>query len=369
MTAHWRVPAGLHAAAARLPAEGELPSFAGATGWLNSPPLGPADLRGKVVLVDFWTYTCINWLRTLPYLQAWAGKYASQGLVLIGVHTPEFPFEHNPDNVRWAIRDLGVGYPVATDNDYAVWRAFDNHYWPALYAAGADGTIRYHHFGEEAYPRTEMVIQQLLAEAGAAVAGTDLVSVDAGGLAGAADWDTLRSPENYLGYERTENLVSPGGAVPGEAHGYTAPARLLLNEWALSGDWTLAEQAATLNTAGGHITCRFHARDVNLVMGPAKPGTSVPFRVSLDGQPPGTARGIDVDEAGAGTARQQRLYQLIRQHGPDHRPDRRDHLPGSRHPGFLVHVRLARPAAQLRPGLVSRPGWPGRPRTAPAVRA
>jgi hypothetical protein len=236
--------------------------------------------------------------------------------VLIGVHTPEFPFEHNPDNVRWAIRDLGVGYPVATDNDYAVWRAFDNHYWPALYAAGADGTIRYHHFGEEAYPRTEMVIQQLLAEAGAAVAGTDLVSVDAGGLAAAADWDTLRSPENYLGYERTENLVSPGGAVPGEAHGYTAPARLLLNEWALSGDWTLAEQAATLNTAGGQITCRFHARDVNLVMGPAKPGTSVPFRVSLDGQPPGTARGIDVDEAGAGTARQQRLYQLIRQHGP-----------------------------------------------------
>ena len=298
------------------PAEGELPSLAGATGWLNSPPLGPADLRGKVVLVNFWTYTCINWLRTLPYLQAWAAKYASQGLVLIGVHTPEFPFEHNPDNVRWAIRDFGIGYPVATDNDYAVWRAFDNHYWPALFAAGPDGTIRYHHFGEEAYTRTEMVIQQLLAEAGAAVAGTDLVSVDPGGLAAAADWDTLRSPENYLGYERTENLVSPGGPVPGAAHRYTAPSRLLLNEWALSGDWTLAEQAATLNAAGGQITCRFHARDVNLVMGPAQLGSSIPFRVSLDGQPPGTAHGIDVDPAGAGTARQQRLYQLIRQHGP-----------------------------------------------------
>jgi len=317
MAAHWRVPAGLHATAARLPAEGELPSLAGATGWLNSPPLGPADLRGKVVLADFCTYTCINWLRTVPYLLAWAAEYASQGLVLIGVHTPEFAFEHNPDNVRSAIRDLGISYPVATDNDYAVWRAFDNHYWPALYAAGPDGTIRYHHYGEEAYTRTEMVIQQLLAEAGAA-AGTDLVSVDvdAGGLAAAADWDTLRSPENYLGYERTENLVSPGGPVPGEAHRYTAPSRLLLNEWALAGDWTLAEQAATLNGAGGQISCRFHARDVNLVMGPAQPGSGVPFRVTLDGQPPSTAHGIDVDPAGAGVARQQRLYQLIRQHGP-----------------------------------------------------
>jgi thiol-disulfide isomerase/thioredoxin len=318
MAAHWRVPAGLHAAAARLPAEGELPSLAGATGWLNSRPLGPADLRGKVVLADFWTYTCINWLRTLPYLQAWAAKYASQGLVLIGVHTPEFPFEHNPDNVRSAIRDLGIGYPVATDNDYAVWRAFDNHYWPALFAAGPDGTIRYHHFGEEAYTRTEMVIQQLLAEAGATISRSELVSadVDAGGLAAAADWDTLASPELYLGYERTENLVSPGGPVPGAAHRYTAPSRLLLNEWALSGDWTLAGQAATLNTAGGQITCRFHARDVNLVLGPAQPGASLPFRVSLDGQPPGTAQGIDVDAAGAGLVRQQRLYQLIRQHGP-----------------------------------------------------
>ena len=315
MAAHWRVPAGLHATAVRLPVEGELPSFAGGTGWLNSHPLTPSDLRGKVVLVDFWTYTCINWLRTLPYLQAWTAKYASQGLVLIGVHTPEFPFEHNPENVRWALRDMGISYPVATDNNYAVWSAFDNHYWPALYLADADGKIRYHHFGEEAYARSEMAIQQLLAEAGAADVGMDLVSVDPGGLAVAADWETLRSPENYLGYERTENLASPGGPVPG-AHRYTAPDRLLRGEWALAGDWTMAEQAATLTTAGGRILCRFRARDVNLVMGPARPGTTVPFRVLLDGQPPGAAHGLDVDAAGAGTAQRQRLYQLIRQPGP-----------------------------------------------------
>ncbi len=315
MAGLWRVPAGLHAAAMRLPVEGELPSFGGATGWLNSPPLTAADLRGKVVLVDFWTYTCINWLRTLPYLQAWAGKYASQGLVLVGVHTPEFPFEHNPDNVRWALRDLGIGYPVATDNNYAVWGAFGNHYWPALYLAGADGNIRYHHYGEEEYARTEMAVQQLLAEAGAAGVSMELAAVSPGGLAVPADWDTLRSAENYLGYERTENLASPGGPVPG-AHRYTAPGQLLRGEWALSGDWTMAEQAATLTTAGGSIICRFQARDVNLVMGPAQPGSTVPFRVRLDGQPPGAAHGLDVDEAGAGAVQRQRLYQLIRHPGP-----------------------------------------------------
>ena len=314
MAGLWRGPAGMHAAAARLPVEGELPSFAGATGWLNSPPLTPADLRGKVVLVDFWTYTCINWLRTLPYLQAWAGKYASQGLVLVGVHTPEFPFEHNPENVRWAVQEMGIGYPVAADNNYAVWAAFGNHYWPALYLADAGGIIRYHHFGEGAYARSEMAIQQLLAEAGAAVK-MELAPVDPGGLAVPADWETLRSPENYLGYERTENLASPGGPVPG-AHRYAAPDGLQLNEWALSGDWTMAEQAATLTGAGGRITCRFQARDVNLVMGPAKPGATVPFRVLLDGQPPGPAHGLDVAADGAGAAQQQRLYQLIRQPGP-----------------------------------------------------
>ena len=315
MEAHWRVPAGLHAASVQLPVEGELPAFDGATGWLNSPPLTPAGLRGKVVLVDFCTYTCINWIRTLPYVRAWAEKYSSQGLVVIGVHTPEFPFERHVDNIRWALREMRIDYPVAIDNDYAVWSAFDNHYWPALYFADAQGKLRHHYFGEGAYGQSEMIIQQLLAEAGSAVARGDLVSVDAGGVAAAADWDSLGSPETYLSYERAESLASPGGPVPGRAHGYTAPARLLLNQWALAGDWTMADQAATLNAAGGRITCRFHARDLNLVMGPPDPAAAVPFRVLLDGQPPGTAHGIDVDDQGNGTARQQRLYQLIRQYG------------------------------------------------------
>jgi thiol-disulfide isomerase/thioredoxin len=316
MEAHWRVPAGLHTAAAQLPVEGELPSFDGATGWLNSSPLTPAGLRGKVVLAGFWTYTCINWLRQLPYLRAWAGKYSGQGLVVIGVHTPEFPFERNADNVRRAVQDMRINYPVATDNNYAVWRAFGNHYWPALYVADAQGRIRHHHFGEGEYGQSEMIIQQLLAEAGFAGAGNDLVPADARGVEAPADWDTLRSSENYTGYDRTENFASPGGAVPGKPNLYTAPAELRLNRWALSGDWTMEEQAATLNQAGGQIACRFHARDLHLVIGPAAPGTPIPFRVLLDGQPPGTAHGIDVDAQGNGTVTQPRLYQLIRQHGP-----------------------------------------------------
>ncbi len=316
MTAHWPVPAGLHTASLRLPVEGELPSLGGATGWLNSPPLTPAGLRGKVVLVGFWTYTCINWLRQLPYVRAWAGKYSGQGLVVIGVHTPEFPFEHNADNVRQAVQEMRIDYPVATDNNYAVWRAFDNHYWPALYFADAQGRIRHHHYGEGEYQQSEMIIQQLLAEAGSAGAGDDLVSVDARGVEAPADWDTLRSPENYTGYERTENLASPGGAVPGKPHVYAAPAELRLNHWALSGDWTMEEQAATLNTANGRIACRFHARDLHLVMGPAAPGTSLRFRVLLDGQPPGAAHGIRHGRQGNGTVTQPRLYQLIRQPGP-----------------------------------------------------
>ena len=247
MEAHWRVPAGLHAAAARLPVEGELPSLGGATGWLNSPPLTPAGLRGQVVLAGFWTYTCINWLRQLPYVRAWAGKYSGQGLVVIGVHTPEFAFERNADNVRRAVQEMRINYPVATDNNYAVWRAFDNHYWPALYFADAQGRIRHHHFGEGEYGQSEMIIQQLLAEAGSAGAGNDLVSADARGVEAPADWDSLRSPENYTGYERTGNFASPGGAVPGKPHLYTAPADLRLNHWALSGDWTMEEQAVTLN--------------------------------------------------------------------------------------------------------------------------
>ena len=316
MTAHWPTPAGLHTASAQLPVEGELPSLGGATGWLNSPPLTAADLRGSVVLVNFWTYTCINWLRQLPYVRAWAGKYSGQGLVVVGVHTPEFPFERDPDNVRGAVREMTIEYPVAIDNDYAVWSAFDNHYWPALYFADAKGLIRHHHFGEGEYQQSEMVIQQLLAEAGSAGAGHELVSVDARGAEAPADWDSLWSPENYLGYERTGNFASPGGAVLGQRHAYTAPAELRLNHWALSGDWTMGEQAATLNTANGQIADRFHARDLHLVMGPAVRGTSVRFNVLIDGQPPGAAHGADVDDQGNGTVTEPRLYQLLRQPGP-----------------------------------------------------
>jgi thiol-disulfide isomerase/thioredoxin len=316
MTGHWPVPAGLHTASARLPVEGELPSLGGATGWLNSPPLTAAGLRGSVVLVNFWTYTCINWLRQLPYVRAWAGNYSGQGLVVVGVHTPEFAFEKDPDNVSRAVRELRIQYPVAIDNDYGVWSAFDNHYWPALYFADAAGLIRHHHFGEGEYQQSEMVLQQLLAEAGSTDPGHELVSVDAGGVEAPADWATLRSPENYTGYARTEDFASPGGVVLGKRRAYTAPAELRRNHWALSGDWTMEEQATTLNTANGQIAYRFHARDLHLVMGPAVQGTSVRFRVLIDGLPPGAAHGVDVDDQGNGTVTQQRLYQLVRQPGP-----------------------------------------------------
>jgi thiol-disulfide isomerase/thioredoxin len=313
MKPHWLAPAGLHTGSARLPVEGELASFSGAIEWLNSPPLTPAGLRGKVVLVDFCTYTCINWLRQLPYVRAWAAKYADHGLVVVGVHTPEFGFEHNLDNVR---REMRVDYPIAVDNDYAVWRAFDNYYWPALYFADARGQIRHHRFGEGEYQQSEMVIQQLLADAGSAGAGHDLVSVDARGIEAPADWASLRSAENYTGYDRTENFASPGGAVLGKRHAYTATPELRLNQWALSGEWTIDEQAATLEQADGAVIDRFHARDLNLVMGPAAPDAPVRFRVRLDGQPPTAAHGIDVDEEGTGTLAEQRLHQLIRQPGP-----------------------------------------------------
>jgi thiol-disulfide isomerase/thioredoxin len=316
MNARWRAPAGLHVASARLPVEGELPSFGGATCWLNSAPLAPADLRGKVVLVNFWTYTCVNWLRQLPYVRGWAGEYSGAGLVVVGVHTPEFPFEHDVENVRHAVKSTRVGYPVATDNDYEIWRAFDNHYWPALYFADAQGRIRHHRFGEGDYQQSEMVIQQLLAEAGSGDISHDLISVDARGVEAPADWASLRSAENYTGAERTENFASPGGVRPGQPHGYSAPAQLRLNHWALSGNWTMGEQAATANEVGGQIAYRFHARDLNLVMGPATAGTPVRFRVLLDGQPPSAAAGADLDRQGHGTATEQRLYQLIRKPGP-----------------------------------------------------
>ena len=316
MTLRWLTPAGLHTSSAQLPVEGRLPSFDGATEWLNSPPLTTAELRGKVVLVNFWTYTCINWLRQLPYVRAWAGKYSGHGLVVIGVATPEFGFEHDLGNVRRAVRDMRVDYPVAVDNDYAVWSAFDNHYWPALYFADAQGRIRHHNFGEGEYQQSEMVIQQLLAEAGSEGAGRDLVSVEARGIEAPADWASLRTPETYAGYERTENFASPGGAVPGKRHVYQVPAELRLNNWALAGDWTMDEQAATLNEAGGQISYRFHARDLHMVMGPGAPDAPGRFRVLIDGQPPGPAHGGDVDDQGQGTVAEQRLHQLIRQPGP-----------------------------------------------------
>ena len=316
MTAHWPVPAGLHTASVRLPVEGELPSFGGATGWLNSPPLTVADLRGKVVLVDFWTYTCINWLRQLPYVRAWAGKYSGQGLVVIGVHTPEFDVEHDLDNLRRAAKDLRIDYPIAVDNDYGIWTAFDNHYWPALYFVDAQGQIRHHQFGEGDYEEAEMILQQLLAEAGIGGIGQDLVSVDPTGVEAAADWASLRSPENYLGYQRTENFASSNGDVLETPHVYEAPARLRLNHWALSGDWTVQAQAILLNQAEGRIAYRFHARDLHLVMGPAAPGTAVRFHVRIEGQPPGAAHGTDVDDQGNGTVTEPRLYQLVRQPGP-----------------------------------------------------
>jgi thiol-disulfide isomerase/thioredoxin len=299
-----------------LPIEGELPSLAGATGWLNSAPLTPRDLRGKVVLVDFWTYTCINWLRTLPYVRAWAERYKQHGLVVIGVHTPEFDFEHDLDNVRRAAKDLRVDYPIAIDNDYAIWDAFDNRYWPALYFVDAHGHIRHHRFGEGDYEQSEMILQRLLTAAGIGGISHDLVSVDPGGVEAAADWDSLWSPENYLGYARTENFASSNGAVLDTPHTYAAPARLRLNQWALAGNWTVQRQATVLNQAGGRIAYRFHARDLHLVMAPAAPGTSVRFRVHLDGQPPGAAHGTDVDGQGNGTVTQPRLYQLVRQPGP-----------------------------------------------------
>jgi thiol-disulfide isomerase/thioredoxin len=299
-----------------LPVEGQLPSLSGATGWLNSPPLTAADLGGHVVLVDFWTDTCINWLRQLPYVRAWAERYQDHGLVVLGVHTPEFDVEHDLDNLRRAATDLRVDYPVAIDNDYAIWDAFGNRYWPALYFVDAQGQIRHHRFGEGDYERSEATMQRLLTAAGAGGIGQDLVSVDAGGVEAAADWDSLWSPENYLGYQRTENFASPNGAVFGTRHVYAAPARLALNHWALAGDWTVQRQAIVLNQASGRIAYRFHARDLHLVMGPSGPGMSIRCRVLVDGQPPGAAHGTDIDDQGYGTVTESRLYQLIRQPGP-----------------------------------------------------
>jgi hypothetical protein len=299
-----------------LPVEGQLPAFTGATGWLNSEPLTPEGLHGRVVLVDFWTYTCVNWLRTLPYVRAWDAKYAAQGLTTIGVHTPEFDFEHDLANITTQARALHVPYPIAVDSDYGVWNSFANHYWPAVYLADAQGRIRYHHFGEGEYAMTEMAIQQLLLEAGATDVNPELVSVDPVGLEVAADYQTLRSPETYLGYGQATGMASPDGLRADAAHDYTPATRLRLNEWAPAGGWAISRRAATATAANARLAFRFQARDVNLVMGPAAHETAIPFRVSLDGQPATGAHGTDVAADGTGTVGEQRTYQLIRQSGP-----------------------------------------------------
>ncbi|HET6642941.1 MAG TPA: redoxin domain-containing protein [Gaiellaceae bacterium] len=293
----------------------DLPGFDGATGWLNSAPLTATDVSGKVVLVDFWTYTCINWLRTLGYVRAWAEKYQDQGLVVVGVHTPEFPFEQDVGNVRQAAKDMRVEYPIALDSDYAVWRAFDNRYWPAVYIADAQGRIRHHQFGEGGYEECERVIQGLLRDAGRDGIGDDLVSVPDDGFEAQADWANLGSPETYLGYEQAQNFASPDGAEFDRPFTFAVPDPLERNQWALSGDWTIGPGASVLNGAEGRIAFRFHARDVHLVMGPPSRDISVPFRVLVDGEAPGDAHGLDVDEQGNGTLTQQRLYQLIRERG------------------------------------------------------
>ena len=289
--------------------EGALPSLTGATQWLNSPPLTPAGLRGKVVLVDFWTYTCVNWLRTLPYVRAWDEKYRDQGLVVIGAHTPEFPFEKDIDNVRWAAKEMDVNYPIAVDSDYGVWRAFDNNYWPAAYVADVNGRIRFHHFGEGAYDDTERVIQRLLSDSGH-TPDNSLVKVNPRGLEVGADFGTLRSPESYLGYAKAEAFASD--TIQDKSHTYTVP-RLSLNQWGLTGNWTVKEGAAVLNEANGKIVYRFHARDVNLIMGVPPGSQPVHFTVNVDGKAPGDAHGTDVDAQGNGTAGRQRTYQLVRE--------------------------------------------------------
>ena len=288
--------------------ETHLPGFAGATGWLNSEPFGPAGLRGRVVLVDYWTLTCINWLRQEPYVRAGSQAYRDDGLVVIGVHTPEFSFEHELDRVRQATRERGIDYPVALDNGSEIWGAFDNHYWPALYFVDAEGIIRDQHFGEGRYEQSERVIQRLLG------VERELVSVEALGVEAEADWENLRTPETYLGYGRGERFASPDGAAPNEARAYGLPERLRSNHWALAGEWTIGREKVTLEKAGGSIAYRFHARDAHLVLSPGA-REPIPFRVLLDGKAPGPSHGVDVDEHGDGLLRDGRLYQLVRQHG------------------------------------------------------
>jgi thiol-disulfide isomerase/thioredoxin len=294
----------------------ELSALSRATTWINSAPLTAANLKGKVVLVQFWTFTCINWLRTLPYIRAWAERYGSSGLVVIGVHTPEFAFEHDLTNVRRSVAELNVKHAVAVDNEYAIWRGFNNQYWPALYLLDAQGHVRYRQFGEGKYAESERMLQQLLMEAGARAVADGATTVEGKGIEAPADWSSLRSGENYLGAERTEAFSSPGGAAFGKRHAYTLPRELKLNQWALAGDWTVEQGFVRLNAPDGRIAYRFHGRDLHLVMGPPATTAPVRFRVLLDGQPARAAHGGDVDEQGNGVAREQRLHQLIRQREP-----------------------------------------------------
>ena len=299
-----------------LAVEGQIPSLDGAVEWLNSPPLTAEGLRGKVVLVDFWTYSCINCLRSIPYVRAWAEKYKDQGLVVIGVHAPEFAFEKNIDNVRRATRGLQVTYPVAIDNDYAIWRAFQNQYWPAHYFIDAKGQIRHHHFGEGDYDQSERIIQQLLAEAGAAHVATDVVKINATGAEAAADMDNVGSPETYLGYERGENLISNVDVLRNAPQAYAIPKPLELNQWGFVGDWAVEGERAVLSKADGSVRYRFHARDLHLVLGPSADGKPIRYRIRIDGKAPGADHGADVDDQGNGTVTDQRLYQLVRQTKP-----------------------------------------------------
>ncbi len=294
--------------------EGGFPSLSGAVEWINSPPLTPEALKGKVVLIDFWTYSCINCLRSIPYVKAWAEKYKDHGLVVIGVHTPEFAFERRIGNVQAAVTDLKIGYPVAVDSDYAIWRAFDNEYWPAHYFIDAQGRKRYHHFGEGDYDESERVIQELLAEAGNSDYPAALVSVKASGAEAAPSMIESQSPETYIGYSRAENFISPGGVVQDKSHIY-ATAAPKLDQWSLSGDWTITGESATLNLEGGRIVYRFRGRDLHLVLGPAAEGKRIRFRVTIDGMPPGVDHGTDVDADGRGIVDEHRLYQLIRESG------------------------------------------------------
>jgi len=284
-----------------------MPPLDGATKWINSEPLGPGELRGHAVLVNFWTLTCINWLRQEPYVRAWSEAYRGDGLIVVGVHTPEFSFEHETDHVRRATEVRGIDYPVAVDNDYAIWSAFDNHYWPALYFVDRDGVIRDHHFGEGRYEQSEQLIQELL--------GVDRepVAVVGVGIEAAADWESLGTPETYLGYGRSEQFASPGGTGFDERRAYELPERLRVNHWALAGEWTIGRERAVLDRAGGRIAYRFHARDAHLVLSSEARGPTS-FRVLLDGEHPGRSHGVDVDEDGNGVLRDGRLYQLVRQH-------------------------------------------------------